>query len=912
MTPTTPGPNPLPPAVPPTWQPGAEPIAGYRLIEPLGHGGFGQVWKCEAPGGLHKAIKIVGGTGLLSGDGTAAAQEFEALHLLKAVRHPFILSLDRVEVDNGALLVVMELAERSLGQVSQEYQQQGKPGIPRDDLLRFLTEVAEALDWMSFEHGLQHLDVKPDNLFLVCDHVKIADFGLVHSLSTLERPPKRTGGFTPAYASPEIWRGAVSPYSDQYSLAVVFLQLLTGELPFSGKKTRELMLKHLNEDPNLNALTSAERPIVARALAKDPAQRFPSCLDFMKALANAAKAQADRQSGLHRTITQAADVPEAVSQSSATGEKSTRTLRRSAARSLATADSGNGRNSGDSKSRARASIFEEEGRNHRAAEANGVDDPYLLPGYQRDRCLSQGPLGDFWRLTDGHGGDKRGLWPLNADIAPETLTLLRALKHPALPRVETLWDLSGRVVLVTDMPKRTLRLRYDECRTAGVPGIPRQELLGYLRVAAEALDTLAGASQLRHLNLNPNTLLLDGEKVLLGDFGLADLLGVPGEVELGEINSRYAAPELFADDAMESASAAADQYSLAIIYAEMLSGVRVRARPAVARSRARTGHRVEAAAPNPVNLDLLPAFDRPALTKALNTDPKKRFSSCTELLTALDTAGSGSRTAGRQRSLSSVLPSWRLTGESAPETGRPVPGVRKFLEKLAGDANVFLPARGTLDALYVVHDDGTWESRYQVQMFAGALELKLHGFCQQWHAHQHTESPTSALLTIDLARGFWDVWKCRQPRLEIHVDILAPKGSDRRRSEAQVRLKSVGERGDGAARVLEEMGPQVLESLRSYLLATADQRTNPRLAYTAPLHIYPILPDEQFGELIQATTGNISATGAGLRLARPLPSDRLYLHWYNSPTNAAHALLGRVIRCVWTEGVGYDVGVIFQ
>ena len=257
---------------------GVTEIAGYRMQERIGMGGFGEVWRAVGPGGFPKAVKIL--FGLLNGP--QADTELKSLNRIRDLRHPFLLSIERVEVVDGRVIVVTELADRSLDQRFRELVAAGHRGVSREELLRYLRDAADALDFMSEEHGLQHLDIKPENLLLQGVHAKVGDFGLTKAVGQSRH--SQINGFTPLYAPPELFEGRPDRGSDQYSLAIVYQTMLTGVPPFNGRTPTQLMAQHLKSSPDLSSLLPSDRAVVARALSKNPRTRFASCRQFIEEL----------------------------------------------------------------------------------------------------------------------------------------------------------------------------------------------------------------------------------------------------------------------------------------------------------------------------------------------------------------------------------------------------------------------------------------------------------------------------------------------------------------------------------------------------------------------------------------------------------------------------------------------------
>lgn len=253
----------------------------YKLGRMLGRGGFGKVYLADAPGGVPVAIKIVEAR---RDDNEAAGRELSALEVIKTLRHPYLLSTHAFYSEEEQLAIVMELADGSLRDELEKSRKVGKGGLPPDVLVRYMIEAGEAIDYLH-DKKMTHRDIKPENILLLAGHAKVADFGLVRVVQENRAQASVSLTGTLAYMAPEVFRGHTHKNSDQYALALTYLELRFGERFVTTTDLVEAMLRHVEHEPDLSRAEPHEQKVIKRALAKDPEQRFGSCTEMARALA---------------------------------------------------------------------------------------------------------------------------------------------------------------------------------------------------------------------------------------------------------------------------------------------------------------------------------------------------------------------------------------------------------------------------------------------------------------------------------------------------------------------------------------------------------------------------------------------------------------------------------------------------
>ena len=258
-------------------------IGGYVLEKELGRGGAATVYLAtDVKHQRSVALK------LLNADASSALgwDRFRReIEVVAKLQHPHILPLhDSGEVD-GLLYYVMPLVsgEPLCDRIARE------GPLPLADVRQIVHDVATALDY-AHRHGVIHRDVKPANILVDEEHATVADFGIAHRALDTSGDQLTTAGMiigTPTYMSPEQSTGSrdLDARSDVYALGCVVFEMLTGAPPFRGPNVTTLVTQHLQAPvPSASGLRSelpgAVDDVLRKALAKDPADRFPSTRDF--------------------------------------------------------------------------------------------------------------------------------------------------------------------------------------------------------------------------------------------------------------------------------------------------------------------------------------------------------------------------------------------------------------------------------------------------------------------------------------------------------------------------------------------------------------------------------------------------------------------------------------------------------
>lgn len=599
------------------YEPGAEPVPGYRLIRFLGKGAFGEVWEASGPGETRVALKFI------KLEGKEGPKEFRAIRMMQRVHDARLVKIHAVwlrDVKSGELLadevfehglpqgprrhlelvIAMNLGSKNLLDRVQECKHNGQRGIPLPELMGYLRNVARALDHLNQpiheldgqRVAIHHCDIKPQNILLVGDGVQVCDFGLarftVADANELTKSVNRGGGFSPAYAAPEVLRGEKpNSFTDQYSLAISYYELRTGSLPFPASFNRqEVTDAHLKARLDFRLIDNEdETAVLRRATSLVPTDRYPSCWEFVQNLQMATR---QREVSLSNNLEPGDRV-------------------------------GN--------------------------------------GYTLDQVVGACGRDSLWNAQAPGGGKAlvaaRHLVGLTRDaIDWEAVRMASVFQHPALLELTSVWALRAGKQPITDSNI------FEACRAGNAwkllvayktsqretlaqfvskhPNVRARDLLLWLKPIADCLDQMNRSQRVQFQNIRPSTILVkpsDPSHSVLFDVGYCRR--VEGdEMKVQERDWIPQHPFIARDWFEDRLTRWSDQYSLAATYVALRKGRSLEAldeRLSADRLRDRVLQGPTWGSP-------LGYHEEQVLRKATHIDPRKRFGSCGELWKKLEEA----------------------------------------------------------------------------------------------------------------------------------------------------------------------------------------------------------------------------------------------------------------------------------
>lgn len=251
---------------------GERPLEGYTIKRGVGIGGFGEVYYATSDAGKDVALKRI--------QRNLDVELRGVSHCLN-VKHPNLVSLYDIRYDaSGGGWVVMEFVQ---GESLKDVVDRNPNGLPLETVQYWLSGICAGAAYLH-DQGVVHRDLKPGNIFEDQGIVKIGDYGLSKFISVSRRSGQTESVGTFHYMAPEIGQGRYGREIDIYALGVMLYEMITGNVPFDGESSQEIIMKHLTADPDLTGIPEPYRTAIARSLAKDPQRRISTVPELLSIL----------------------------------------------------------------------------------------------------------------------------------------------------------------------------------------------------------------------------------------------------------------------------------------------------------------------------------------------------------------------------------------------------------------------------------------------------------------------------------------------------------------------------------------------------------------------------------------------------------------------------------------------------
>jgi len=250
---------------------GSRPLDGYTIKRGVGIGGFGDVYFAISDAGKEVALKRIQ---------RSMDVEVRGVSQCLNLKHINLISLFDIKYDDeGQAWVVMEYVT---GESLKDVIDRNPNGMPLAEVEDWFGQIASGVAYLH-DHGIVHRDLKPGNIFVDEDIVKIGDYGLSKYISCSRRSGQTESVGTFHYMAPEIGKGVYGKEIDVYALGIMLYEMLSGCVPFEGESSQEIIMKHLTAEPDVDAIAERFRPVIRKALFKDPEQRYGSVTDMLRA-----------------------------------------------------------------------------------------------------------------------------------------------------------------------------------------------------------------------------------------------------------------------------------------------------------------------------------------------------------------------------------------------------------------------------------------------------------------------------------------------------------------------------------------------------------------------------------------------------------------------------------------------------